>query len=72
MSVAVNFKTALVRALLEAMKEKGVTQSELARRMKTSRAVVYRLLLKDDLRLTLNTMAKAAEALGVRMIIRVG
>jgi antitoxin HicB len=50
--------------LLQAMKESRVSQAELARRMKTSRAVVHRLLNETDPSVTLSTISKAAAALG--------
>ena len=46
------------------MKEPHVSQAELARRMKTSRAVVHRLLDATDPSVTLATISKAATALG--------
>ena len=42
----------------------GMTQAELARRMRTSRAVVHRLLDADDPSITLSTISRAASALG--------
>jgi predicted XRE-type DNA-binding protein len=57
-------KRVLAWQLLQAMKQNGVSQAELARRMKTSRAVVHRLLDETDPSVTLSTISKAAAALG--------
>ena len=57
-------KRVLAWQLGQAMKEGRVTQAELARRMKTSRAVVHRLLDETDPSVTLSTISKAAAALG--------
>ncbi len=47
---------------------KGITQSELAQSMDTSRTVVHRLLDPRDTGVTSATVAKASKALGVRLI----
>lgn len=69
-------KAQLVAALARKMKKPGtkgaVSQSELARRMKTSRAVVHRLLKTDDTSLTLSTLAGAATALKAKVSVRFG
>jgi plasmid maintenance system antidote protein VapI len=48
----------------QAMQKANVTQTEMAKRMGTSRAVVRRLLDETDLAVTLATLSKAATALG--------
>lgn len=48
----------------QAMQQANVTQTEMAKRMGTSRAVVRRLLDETDLAVTLSTLSKAASALG--------
>jgi antitoxin HicB len=63
-STARAIKRVLAWQLLQAMKQSGVSQAELARRMKTSRAVVHRLLDETDPSVTLSTISKAAAALG--------
>ena len=63
-------KKLLAWQLGQALAEKGMTKTELAARMKTSRAAVARLLNPDNLALNLQTMSKAAEALGKRVEIR--
>lgn len=70
MSIAKDFKTQFVRDLIRLLVKKKVTQSDLARRMGTSRAVVHRLLQPGDTGLTLATMAKAADALGASIKLR--
>jgi DNA-binding Xre family transcriptional regulator len=63
-ATAVAVKRALAWQLEKAMREANVSQTELARRMKTSRAVVHRLLDATDPSVTLSTISKAAAALG--------
>lgn len=63
-STAHAVKRVLAWQLEQAMKEAGVSQAELARRMKTSRAVIHRLLDATDPSVTLSTISKAAAALG--------
>jgi antitoxin HicB len=48
----------------QTMQKANVTQTEMAKRMGTSRAVVRRLLNETDLAVTLSTLSKAATALG--------
>ena len=51
------------------LKEKSVTKAEMAARMKTSRAAVDRLLDASNSSVTLNTLGKAACALGRKVKI---
>lgn len=51
------------------LKEKSVTKAEMAVRMKTSRAAVDRLLDASNSSVTLNTLGKAARALGRKVKI---
>lgn len=51
----------------EAMREQGLTKTEMARRMGTSRAALDRLLEARDGAVTLQTMQKAAAAVGRRL-----
>ncbi len=51
------------------MKAQGVTKTELAKRMHTSRAALNRLLDENDTSLTLTTLASAAAALGKKVNI---
>ncbi len=61
-------KKLLALKVQRAMERKGITQSELAQSMDTSRTVVHRLLDPRDTGVTLATVAKASKALGVRLI----
>lgn len=63
-------KAGLIVDLKRLMKRHKVSQSDLARRMSTSRAVVHRLLKHDDPSVTLSTISKAAAALGRTIKIR--
>lgn len=60
-------KRVIAWQLAEAMKQSGVTKTEMAARMHTSRAAVNRVLDANDTALTLDTLSKAAAALGCRL-----
>ena len=60
-------KRVLAWQIAEAMKAEGMTKTELARRMKTSRAVLDRLLDAKNPAVTLSTISRAATALGRRI-----
>ncbi len=60
-------KSVLAWQIAEAMKAEGLTKTELARRMKTSRAVLDRLLDAKNPAVTLSTISRAASALGRRI-----
>lgn len=62
-------KKLLAWQLSQALDETGLTKTELASRMHTSRAAVNRLLDPDNFSLNLATMDKAARALGKRLDI---
>jgi antitoxin HicB len=64
-AAAIKFKIA--RELEKAMSERKITKSEMARRLKTSRTGVDRLLDPENTSITLNTMAKVAQLLGKRI-----
>ena len=51
------------------LKEKELTKPQMAARMKTSRAAVDRLLDASNASVTLNTLGKAARALGRKVKI---
>ena len=57
-------KRAIALQLQKALKESTLSKTEMASRMRTSRAVVDRLLDSDNPSLTLATLGKAARALG--------
>jgi predicted XRE-type DNA-binding protein len=63
---AIKFKIA--REIERAMKERDLSKAEIARRLKTSRTGVDRLLDPDNTSITLNTMAKVANLLGKRIV----
>lgn len=56
-------KRTVSEQLRGAMQRNKISQSELARRMRTSRALIHRLLDEQDLSVTLATISKAAVAL---------
>lgn len=60
-------KMVLAFQLLETMKKKGVTKVALARRMKTSRSSLDRILDPRNKAVTLDTLERAAIALGHRL-----
>ena len=57
-------KRVVARQVEEAMKEKHLTRTEMARRMHTSRAALDRLLDPDYEAITLTTLRKAAAVVG--------
>jgi DNA-binding Xre family transcriptional regulator len=57
-------KRVIARQLDALMREQGLTKSELARRMQTSRAQLDRLLDPENESVTLGTLARAARAVG--------
>lgn len=57
-------KRILARQLRQLMAEQGLSKSEMARRMRTSRPALERLLDPDNDAVTLNTLQKAAKAVG--------
>ncbi len=63
-ATAIAIKRVLAWEIQRAMQAAGVTQAEMARRMKTSRAAVRRLLDDKDPSVTLATISRAALALG--------
>jgi len=63
-ATAIAIKRVLAWEIQRAMQAAGVSQAEMARRMKTSRAVVRRLLDDKDPSVTLATISRAALALG--------
>ena len=57
-------KRVIARQLDALMQDQGLTKSSLAKRMKTSRAQLDRLLDPDNESVTLDTLARAAQAVG--------
>jgi antitoxin HicB len=62
---AIKFKIA--HELEKAMSQQKISKAEIARRLKTSRPGVDRLLDPKNTSITLNTMAKVARLLGKRI-----
>ena len=61
---AAAIKRVLARQIEQAMREQQLSKSEMARRMHTSRAALDRLLDPENDAVTLNTLYKAATAIG--------
>jgi antitoxin HicB len=64
-AAAIKFK--ITRELEKAMTEQNLSKAEIAKRLKTSRTGVDRLLDPENTSITLNTMAKVANLLGKRI-----
>jgi DNA-binding Xre family transcriptional regulator len=62
-------KSMLAWQVAELMKKRRVTKSQMAKRMRTSRAAVDRLLDADNTSVTLQTLGRAAAALGKELTI---
>lgn len=60
-------KRVIAWQLQEAMKSQGITKTAMARRMHTSRSMLDRLLDDTDTGLTIDTLSRAAQALGYRV-----
>lgn len=64
---AAAIKRLLARQIEHAMKQKQLSKAEVARRMHTSRAALDRLLDPQNGSVTLNTLYKAAAAVGCQV-----
>ena len=64
---AVAVKRALASQIEQAMNENRLSKGEMARRMETSRSQLNRLLDPDTESVTLDTLARAAQAVGRRV-----
>ena len=64
---AIAIKRVIAFQLKELMKEQKLTKAQLAKRMKTSRSALDRLLDPDNPSVTLLTLERAAKALGKRI-----
>jgi len=60
-------KRLLAQQLEDLMEKKHLTKTDMARRMKTSRAVINRLLDPDNESVTLYTLKKAASVVGKKL-----
>ena len=67
---ALTRKKLLADALRKEMKAQKVTPAEMARRMRTSRPTVYRLLDPAERGATLDTLERASLALGLALEIK--
>jgi DNA-binding Xre family transcriptional regulator len=63
-TTAVAIKRILARQISQEMADRKLTKSDMARRMNTSRAALDRLLDPENDAVTLNTLSKAATAVG--------
>lgn len=63
-------KKILAWQITKAMKEKGISKTDMAKKMKTSRSSLNRLLDPDNNSLNLTTMERAATALGRKVMIQ--
>lgn len=61
---AAAMKRVIAWQLSQAMKQRHISKTEMARRMHTSRPVINRLLDADDTSVTLATLARASVAVG--------
>jgi DNA-binding Xre family transcriptional regulator len=67
---AVAAKRVVALQIAEAMARASVSRSELARRMRTSRSAVDRLLDPSNPSVTLDTLQRAAQAVGRTLVVR--
>jgi antitoxin HicB len=67
---AAALKRVLAWQLADSMKSQGITKQELATRMSTSRSHLDRLLDPTNASIQLDTVARAARALGKRLDIK--
>src|SRR5260370_37546578 len=68
---AVAVKRVISWQLAEAMKKKKKTKQALAKELNTSRSQLDRLLDPQNIAVSLDTITRAARALGKRLIIRI-
>ena len=64
---AVAIKRVVAFQVSKMMKKQRISKTEMARRMKTSRAALDRLLDPENASVTLQTLERAANALGKRL-----
>jgi antitoxin HicB len=67
---AVAIKRVIAYQIAEEMKKKKLSKTEMASRMKTSRAALERLLDPDNVSITLVTLERAASALGKKLKVQ--
>ncbi len=69
-TTAVALKRVIAWQIAQEMQAQQMTKTELAKKMRTSRAALNRLLDENDASLTLTTLASAAAALGKKVNLR--
>ena len=69
-ATAVAIKRVIAWQIAEEMQAQHLTKTALAKKMRTSRAALNRLLDENDASLTLTTLASAAAALGKKIDLR--
>ena len=69
---AAAIKRVVAYQIAEEMKKKKLTKTEMASRMKTSRAALERLLDPDNGSITLITLERAASVLGKKLTVQLG
>jgi len=67
---AVAIKRMIAYQIAEEMRKKKLSKTEMASRMKTSRAALERLLDPDNASITLFTLERAASALGKKLTVQ--
>ena len=67
---AVAIKRVIAYQIIEEMKNKKLSKTEMANRMKTSRAALERLLDPENASITLFTLERAASALGKKLTVQ--
>jgi antitoxin HicB len=67
---AIALKRVIVWQLQQAMKEQGKTKQALAKEIKTSRSQLDRLLDPENVSISPVTIARAADVLGKRIVVR--
>lgn len=66
-ATATAVKRVIAWQIEEAMRSRHLTKTDMAKKMRTSRAALNRLLDESDTSLTLTTLASAAAALGKKI-----
>ena len=69
---AAAIKRVVAYQIAEEMKKRKLTKTEMASRMKTSRAALERLLDPENASITLFTLERAASALGKKLTVQLG
>jgi DNA-binding Xre family transcriptional regulator len=67
---ATAIKRVIAYQIAEEMKKKKLSKTEMASRMKTSRAALERLLDPENASITLITLERAASALGKKLMVQ--